>query len=234
MEDIALLTDADEDVEDKDNADKVSLMTVHAAKGLEFPYVYVVGLEENLFPSQMALNSRSDLEEERRLFYVAITRAEKKLTVSYSQSRYKYGNLFQCEPSRFLEEIDEDLLEKPQENKPAKKVNLTEDFPWGGGSSFKKKTSASTSPSKTPTPPAAKVIPANLKKINTNESGITQNVESIGDYVLGCKVEHDKFGTGEITKLEGISPNEKATIVFEEIGEKVLILRFAKLRIVGN
>jgi len=232
MEDIALLTDADEDVEDKDNADKVSLMTVHAAKGLEFPYVYVVGLEENLFPSQMALNSRSDLEEERRLFYVAITRAEKKLTVSYSQSRYKYGNLFQCEPSRFLEEIDEDLLEKPQENKPAKKVNLTEDFPWGGGSSFKKKTSASATPSKTPTPPAPKVIPANLKKINTKEAGITQNVESIGDYVLGCKVEHDKFGTGEITKLEGISPNEKATILFEEIGEKVLILRFAKLRIV--
>ena len=232
MEDIALLTDADEDVEDKDNADKVSLMTVHAAKGLEFPYVYVVGLEENLFPSQMALNSRSDLEEERRLFYVAITRAEKKLTVSYSQSRYKYGNLFQCEPSRFLDEIDEDLLEKPKENKPAKKVNLTEVFPWGGGSSFKKNTGASPHESKTPAPASPKVIPGNLKKINT--SGSTQNVESIGDYVLGCKVEHDKFGTGEITKLEGISPNEKATIVFEEIGEKVLILRFAKLRIVES
>ena len=229
MEDIALLTDADEDADDKDNADKVSLMTVHAAKGLEFPYVYVVGLEENLFPSQMALNSREDLEEERRLFYVAITRAEKKLTVSYSQSRYKYGNLFQCEPSRFLEEIDEELLDKPKENKPVKKANVTEDFPWGGGSTLRKSSGTAVVPPKS-TPP--QVIPSNLKKINTSSDSISQNVESIGDFVLGCRVEHEKFGQGEITKLEGSSPNEKATIQFENAGEKTLILRFAKLKIV--
>ena len=107
--DVALLTDADND--DPDDKNKVSLMTVHAAKGLEFQYVYVVGMEENLFPSQMALNTRSELEEERRLFYVAITRAEKKATLSFATSRYRWGQLVQCEMSRFIEEVDSKFLD---------------------------------------------------------------------------------------------------------------------------
>ncbi|MCE3260383.1 MAG: ATP-dependent helicase, partial [Bacteroidetes bacterium] len=117
MQEITLLTDADNDKQDEKNADKVSLMTVHAAKGLEFKYVYVVGLEENLFPSQLSLNSRSDLEEERRLFYVAVTRAEKQATLSFAATRYRFGNLIYCEPSRFIDEIDERYVDFPEEPK---------------------------------------------------------------------------------------------------------------------
>jgi DNA helicase-2/ATP-dependent DNA helicase PcrA len=115
MQDVALITDAD--TQDEDN-DKVTLMTIHAAKGLEFPYIYIVGLEENLFPSPQSLGSRSDLEEERRLFYVAITRAEKKLTISFAESRYRWGELNFCEPSRFIEEIDDKYIELPRRMAP--------------------------------------------------------------------------------------------------------------------
>jgi len=111
MQNVALLTDADKD---EDNNDKVSLMTIHAAKGLEFPYVFIVGLEENLFPSIHSINSRADLEEERRLFYVALTRAMNKVILSYAESRYQWGQFTISEPSRFLEEIDESLFEKPK------------------------------------------------------------------------------------------------------------------------
>uniref|UniRef100_UPI0024A9593A 3'-5' exonuclease n=1 Tax=Phaeodactylibacter xiamenensis TaxID=1524460 RepID=UPI0024A9593A len=122
LQDIALLTDADEKKDDDNN--KVSLMTIHAAKGLEYPYVYIVGLEENLFPSQLSLNSRSELEEERRLFYVALTRAEKEVNLSYAASRYRWGNLNYCEPSRFIEEIDQQFLEY---NEPQNKQDSEED-----------------------------------------------------------------------------------------------------------
>ena len=108
------MTDMDVDKDDKDNLDRVTLMTVHQAKGLEFPFIFVVGLEENLFPSIQSFNSRADLEEERRLFYVAITRARKKLTLSYAENRYKWGNLTTAEPSRFISEIPEDLIEMPK------------------------------------------------------------------------------------------------------------------------
>ena len=107
MQDVALITDQDND--DKDNFNKVTMMTIHAAKGLEFPYVYIVGLEENLFPSQLAVHSREELEEERRLFYVALTRAKKKIQLSYATSRWRWGQLTDCEPSRFLQEIDEEF-----------------------------------------------------------------------------------------------------------------------------
>ena len=107
MQDVALITDQDND--DKDNLNKVTMMTIHAAKGLEFPYVYIVGLEENLFPSQLAVHSREELEEERRLFYVALTRAEKKVQLSYATSRWRWGQLIDCEPSRFLQDINEDF-----------------------------------------------------------------------------------------------------------------------------
>ncbi len=111
MEDVSLLTDVDNDKDDENNNDKVSLMTIHSAKGLEFPYVYIVGLEENLFPSQMALNAREDLEEERRLFYVALTRAEKRATLSFAETRYRWGQLVSAEPSRFIEEIEDKFID---------------------------------------------------------------------------------------------------------------------------
>ena len=124
LEDIALLTDNDK--EDDDQGDHVSLMTIHQSKGLEYPYVYIVGLEENLFPSQMSMSSRADLEEERRLFYVALTRAEKRATLSYALSRYRWGNLIDCEPSRFLDEIDEAYLDLSFVNvKPTRRTGDT-------------------------------------------------------------------------------------------------------------
>ena len=126
--DVALLTDADSEKEEDKN--KITLMTIHAAKGLEFPYVYIVGMEENLFPSQMALNSRNELEEERRLFYVALTRAKKKATLSYAVSRYRWGNFTSCEPSRFIDEINDKYIEKTN-------------FSNESLSSFSKKTSGS-------------------------------------------------------------------------------------------
>src|ERR1700740_51336 len=134
MQDVALLTNDDKD--NNPDADSVSLMTIHSSKGLEFPQVYVVGLEENLFPSQMSLNSRSDLEEERRLFYVATTRAENKLTLSYAPSRFKCGSLINCEPSRFLDEIDAQYLELDFTARPQSSNNpffSDERKAWSGG-----------------------------------------------------------------------------------------------------
>lgn len=213
MQDIALLTDADN--EDKDGNDKVSLMTIHAAKGLEFPYIFLVGLEENLFPSFMSLNSRSDLEEERRLFYVAVTRAEERLFISYAETRFHHGSLNYCEPSRFIEEIVDDCLDYP------KKAS------WQG--QFKNKTIS------TPTPQIkASADTSKLKKINSNSSSAT-NTGSAGpeiSLVTGQMVEHERFGLGKVIQLEGNGPNKKAIVLFESVGQKQLLLKFAKLRII--
>lgn len=227
MEDIALLTDADEDVDEKDTNNKVSLMTIHAAKGLEFPYVFLVGMEENLFPSQMALQSRSDLEEERRLFYVAITRAEKKLTLSYAQSRYKFGQLISCEKSRFLDEINAEYLELPPEPKTIKKTGFFDENPWDSGFSpfakrqEKPKEIKHVSASK---PPSV----SGLKKATSLQGGNNRHQQLIA----GTKVLHEKFGKGTIVSIEGNYPDEKAVINFEGEGEKKLFVKFAKLTII--
>ncbi|MEM9053496.1 MAG: 3'-5' exonuclease, partial [Bacteroidota bacterium] len=229
--DVALLTDADQN-DDDDN--KVSLMTIHASKGLEFPYVYIVGLEENLFPSQLSLNERSELEEERRLFYVALTRAEKKVTLTYAMSRYRYGSLNYCEPSRFIKEIDTKYVDLPEveERRPAASFDET---PWGGfgsrggnsfsrGSNFKRK----AAPKKETT---GTTVPRNLKRVSQvpTTSGTTL---APGSVVVGTKVSHAKFGKGKVVNLEGESPNEKATVFFPSVGQKQLLLKFAKLEIV--
>ncbi|MES2838519.1 MAG: UvrD-helicase domain-containing protein [Bacteroidota bacterium] len=235
MQDIALLTDADED-DEKGEFNKVSLMTIHSAKGLEFPYVYIVGMEENLFPSQLSLNSRVDLEEERRLFYVALTRAEKKLTLSYALTRYRWGNLIHCEPSRFLEELDSDLVDAPET--PTKSIEFY-DSPASREFDFyeKKKPSSATAPKQqtfTPAPPRR-----NLVKLNTTTSisSTPTTGEFAGDDTSklqeGMNVEHQRFGTGVVTKIEGAAPNQKATVNFNGIGEKMLILKFAKLKILS-
>lgn len=223
MQDVALLTSDDKN-DDKD-ADTVSLMTIHSAKGLEFPQVFVVGLEENLFPSQMSLNSRSDLEEERRLFYVAVTRAERKLIISYATSRFKFGTLISCEPSRFLDEIDARFLELDFTAKPAPSANNPffddERNSWNkrSGDVFSKPKPAAT-PIKTT---------SMLAKAHVPTPGFAPSDTS--NLQVGMEVEHERFGFGKVINLEGNKPDIKATIFFKEIGQKQLLLKFAKLRI---
>ncbi len=231
MQDIALLTNDDNDK--GDNKDTVSLMTIHSSKGLEFPQVYIVGLEENLFPSQMALNSRADLEEERRLFYVAITRAEKKLHISYATSRFKFGSLINCEPSRFLDEIDPKYLELDF----VKKAPTGNPFFENERSQWQSKTTSSNNSgdhfSKPKPPVTGKVKTTSLlAKAHVPTVGFTPDDTS--NLQVGEEVEHERFGFGKVIQIEGTKPDIKATIFFKEIGQKQLLLKFAKLRIVKN
>ena len=238
MQEITLMTDKDTKDDDKNN-DKVSMMTIHAAKGLEFKYVYVVGLEENLFPSQLSLNSRSDLEEERRLFYVAITRAEKQATLSFATMRYRYGNVLYCEPSRFIDEIDSKFLDYP-EDEPA--IN-----PFGEKTFDKFRNDYSDSSNKgigfgnksrdlnpSQSGSALKFNPPVKKTISLN-SNFGKATSTPVDLALnkslqqGDFVSHEKFGRGQIVLLEGNWPETKATIQFEKEGSKNLLLKFARL-----
>lgn len=216
LEDVALATDLDKDDQD---TNKVALMTIHLAKGLEFPIVYIVGLEENLFPSAMNLNSRNDLEEERRLFYVALTRAEKEAYLSYALSRYRWGKLTDSEPSRFIDEINEeylDILTSINENKFRPLIRTkSNNEPSFNKLRFKKVT---------PKPKG------NFKKLldNSNKSNLFDN-----KLVVGNVVEHIRFGKGEVINIEGRGADVKAEIKFENGGLKKLLLRFAKLKIIG-
>lgn len=209
MQDIALMTDADD--EKDDNKNKVMLMTIHAAKGLEFPFVYIVGMEENLFPSNMSLTTRAEIEEERRLFYVALTRAEQKVTLSYAETRYRWGNMTANEPSRFLSEIDERFLEHSTRRVPAK----------DGG---------------TPQMQSAPVfLKKNMKKVDTSSQGSISDstyTTPIDQVQPGVEVIHERFGKGKVLAVEGIGPNIKATVFFNAYGQKQLLLKFAKLKIV--
>lgn len=229
MQEISLLTDADKDKEDEKNADRVSLMTVHAAKGLEFKYVYIVGLEENLFPSQLSINSRTELEEERRLFYVAVTRAEKQAVLSYATTRYRFGNLIYCEPSRFIEEIDDDFLEF-EESDAGPGFNDTvfdsfrRNYDHPSKNKFEKSTEKSTGNIKF-TPPQKK----NLKPLSRTSS-VSGDNSSNRLLQVNDEIKHEKFGKGVIISLEGAWPETKATILFENEGSKSLLLKFAKLQ----
>jgi DNA helicase-2/ATP-dependent DNA helicase PcrA len=212
MQDVALITDAD--VQDKDSGDKVSLMTIHAAKGLEFPYVYIVGLEENLFPSIQSLGSRADLEEERRLFYVALTRAEKKVHISYSESRYRWGNLTISEPSRFIDEINSNFIAFPQRANMQKMTNtgFTEQRP-------------------------VPIIRKNLKKIGNFQSGPPSSESGASSspielIIPGAEVEHARFGRGKVISVEGAGASRKAAVFFKNVGQKQLLLQYAKLKVV--
>ena len=209
MQDVALLTNQDN--EDEEDKDKVTLMTIHSAKGLEFPYVFVVGLEENLFPSIQSIATRSELEEERRLFYVAITRAEKHLTLSYAESRYRWGQFTITEPSRFLDEIDDSLIDRP------KKVSMG---PGSAGDLFGK-SSTTVTPKR------------NLKSMSSTTTDSSFEASDTGGLQTGMKVEHPKFGKGKVMVVEGNGSNKKATVFFNGVGQKSLLLRFAKLKIIG-
>lgn len=223
MQDIALMTDADKKVETEEDKNKVVLMTIHASKGLEFPYVYIVGLEENLFPSQMALTDRVDLEEERRLFYVALTRAEKRVTLTYSTTRYRWGNLIYAEPSRFIEELNSKYLEMPADN--GRNMFADEEY------TAKPKLNTGK-PKETYT--QRPVIGKKLVKINSAAKNTSDfDTESLRNLQVGMQVGHDRFGIGKVISMDGTFPNNKATVFFEGVGQKQLLIKFAKLNILN-
>jgi len=234
LEDVALATDIDGD---KGDPDHVALMTIHLAKGLEFPTVFVVGLEEDLFPSAMSMNTRSELEEERRLFYVALTRAEKQAYLTYALSRYRWGKLIDSEPSRFIEEIDEQYLDivTPIEERRFNPMLSAEIFGDVEPNKIRYK------PAKQPVfkkgnntkkePEKFKVTtPKNLKPV-AKTNGNTNLFDS--KLVVGNIVKHIRFGTGEVMKIEGAGADIKAEINFQHGGAKKLLLRFAKLEVIG-
>lgn len=203
LQEISLMTDQDKE-EDK-NDEFISLMTIHMAKGLEFPVVFIVGVEEDLFPSQMMISSREDLEEERRLFYVAITRAMKKLYLTYSSTRYRYGMLKDCEKSRFIKEISPAYLDFDNFNTNRSLV-----------SNVLKEKRRNLSP---------------VKKLTTSKSSSFKSSD-IDDLIEGAKVRHQVFGLGTIEKIDNNSNQKKAIVNFKNVGEKTLLLNFAKLKII--
>ncbi|MFV0231331.1 UvrD-helicase domain-containing protein [Empedobacter falsenii] len=232
LENIALATDADNE-EDDDN--KVNLMTVHLAKGLEFPVVFIAGLEENLFPSMMSVNTRAELEEERRLFYVALTRAEKVAYMTYSVSRFRWGKIIDCEPSRFLEEIDDRFLEWKNlhisaraSNNSGLSADLFGDEPTPQPYQQREKSVARQNP-------RARVEPAqprtNFKPVNQTKSSGTSPANAQG-LQIGQVVVHDRFGRGVVKDLQGEPSDMKAIIHFDNAGEKKLLLNFAKLKVI--
>ena len=232
LEDVALATDFDSK---KDN-DKpsVSLMTIHQSKGLEYKYIYIVGLEENLFPSAMSMNTRSELEEERRLFYVALTRAEKVAYLTYAQTRYRWGKLIDSEPSRFLEEIDEQFLNYLTPKVPEPSINrfvdksLFDDAPKG--IRFQKPIQRKKKERELLKKKEIE-IPKNLKKVTPSSSTKTNLFDD--NVTVGNIVEHNRFGRGKVLALEGKGPNKKAEIQFGTVGKKKLLLQFAKLKVLG-
>ena len=232
LEDVALATDMDKDVGDDD---RVALMTIHLAKGLEFPYVYIVGMEEDLFPSAMSMNTRSELEEERRLFYVALTRAEKQAYLTYTQNRYRWGKLIDAEPSRFLEEIDEQYVENlTPVNDGYRYKSMLNDNIWGevDKSKLRQVKPSNGTPPKVNKPNENQL--RKLRKIKPNLAEPSKNTTQIDPNLTeGVKVNHTRFGKGKVLKIEGIGMDKKAEIQFDSGDVKKLLLRFAKLEVLN-
>jgi len=224
LQQITLLTDADDD---KGESDVVKLMTIHAAKGLEFPVVFVGGLEETLFPNAMAINTREELEEERRLFYVAITRAKTKLWLTYSNNRYRFGNLTQNEPSRFIDELPAERLDR---SFAGGNMRNNQTNHWNV---FDKPKYPSYSPKREPQPEKqAYLVSPPVVKIKEHVPSPDFAPSDTSNLQAGQKIEHQKFGFGEVIKMEGAAHNPVATVKFEYNGEKKIMLNYAKLRIV--
>ncbi|MEN8898821.1 MAG: UvrD-helicase domain-containing protein [Nonlabens sp.] len=232
LEDVALATDLDNDTGDDD---RVSLMTIHLSKGLEFPYLYIVGMEEDLFPSGMSMNTREDLEEERRLFYVALTRAEHQAYLTYTLSRYRWGKLVDAEPSRFITEIDDQYLEytTPPDNYRYKPL-LDSDL-WDEPDKSKLR---QTKPKNGTPPSVSQPNEEQIRKlrkmrpVNSAASKSSAPAGFDGDLQKGMIVEHARFGRGIVENLEGVGGEKKAEINFQVGGLKKLLLRFAKLEVV--
>lgn len=225
LENVSLLTDTDNEKDEDRN--KVSIMTVHAAKGLEFKYVYIAGAEEELFPSHMTMQSPKDLEEERRLFYVAVTRAMNQVTITYAKSRYKWGTPTECSPSRFIAEIEEEYVNWPDDPRKKQRIFDNEEVlfqrktPLEGKPKFNKKQGVSQRP-----------VHFQMKTKLSDSSFVPDTPEKI---IQGMDVEHQRFGRGKVIHIEGEMPNRKATVYFQQIQqEKQLLLKFAKLRILKN
>jgi DNA helicase-2/ATP-dependent DNA helicase PcrA len=224
LENVALLTDQDKD--NPDDKNRVTLMTIHAAKGLEFPHVYIVGMEEELFPSGMSVHTQKDLEEERRLFYVAITRAEQRVTLSYCKSRYKYGTPVNTSASRFINEIEPQFIKtkalftKKSFDQDADDSSHEVSFK-NRGSAFKK-----------PIRPGMNLA-ANRKLKQINQTSDDNFAPDASDEIKsGMNVEHQQFGAGRIVQIDGDGNIKKAVVFFPKFGEKKLLLRFARLRII--
>ncbi len=220
LQQITLLTDADKN--DPEAQDAVKLMTIHAAKGLEFPCVFNVGLEENLFPSSMSLYDRADLEEERRLFYVAITRAKERLWITYANSRYRFGSLVQNEPSRFIEEVPEDHLDRSFTGSAHRATGSVSAFGNVMNGSFDKV-------------PSLKKLADKLQQQRPadHKPAADFRADNAQEMTIGMEVEHQKFGFGKIISLEGGAANRIAAIEFGNgHGQKKIMLNYAKLRIV--
>jgi DNA helicase-2/ATP-dependent DNA helicase PcrA len=237
LQQITLLTDAD----DKDeNADTVKMMTIHAAKGLEFSCVFAVGLEEMLFPNAMSINTREELEEERRLFYVVITRAKQRLWVSYANTRYKFGQVVQNEPSRFISELPEEHIDRSyagggfrnQSGMPSASDRMRG---WGNNSSSGSfdRGGFFGEPKKTNERPGYLPVQPVVPKPVAHQPSADFKASDTSELKAGQKVEHQKFGFGEVLKMEGAAHNPIATIKFDLNGEKKIMLNYAKLRIVG-
>ncbi len=229
LQQITLLTDADDD---KGERDVVKLMTIHAAKGLEFPVVFVGGLEETLFPNAMSINTREELEEERRLFYVAVTRAKQKLWLTYANTRYRFGNLTQNDPSRFIDELPEERLDRSFAggNMRNNQTNLWNPFEktknyFGKQQTTSQPAQAIQKPSYITTPTTIRI-----KEHIPSPDFAPSDTSALKE---GQKIEHQKFGFGEVIKMEGAAHNPVATVKFEHNGEKKIMLNYAKLRIVG-
>ncbi|TCO10447.1 ATP-dependent helicase [Natronoflexus pectinivorans] len=229
LEEVSLLTDQDN--ESEVDVAKVTLMTIHSAKGLEFPYVYIVGVEEGLFPSQMSAMAENDLEEERRLFYVAVTRAEKLVTLSFARNRFKYGESTFASPSRFLREMDAEYISEDSQQvtgtlkssasferrEPRKKY----DFSGSSTSRFNSRGKFSKIGSE-----------KSSESVMQNDAG-TSGLGAVTRVQVGVVVEHERFGTGKVIGLEGVAPNIKAIVEFKNAGKKQLLLKFAKLKILN-
>jgi DNA helicase-2/ATP-dependent DNA helicase PcrA len=215
IQNVSLLTNADN--EDEEDINKITIMTMHSAKGLEFKNVYLAGIEEGVFPSKMSMNSDKELEEERRLFYVALTRAEEKAILSYANNRYKWGVSNKSHPSRFIYDIDPEYMIFPEYESGNDGESEPEDL------KMNKSFSAGMNPETN----------RNLKKVGKRPKGTQPQSEYKGDLQVGMKVEHDRFGKGKILNIEGGPPNTKATIFFNDHGQKQLLLKYAKLKIIS-
>jgi ATP-dependent DNA helicase pcrA len=227
LENIALSTDTEK--KDEEDGDRVSLMTIHLSKGLEFPVVHLVGLEENLFPSIMSSNTRDELEEERRLFYVALTRAEKQIFLSYATFRYQWGKNTSCEPSRFIIEVDSHYLDFLNPNIERKVINRS-----GLKSNIFDETPSTPNTFRRLEPKKKIIRPINTTQneeiVSISNAKITNGNGNIQEIQVGDKVRHDRFGVGEVILIDGTDPeNIKAKIDFANEGKKNLILKFAKL-----
>lgn len=235
LQQISLLTDSDQKDE---SADTIKMMTIHAAKGLEFSCVFAVGLEEMLFPNAMSINSREELEEERRLFYVVITRAKQRLWITYANTRYKFGQVVQNEPSRFINELPEEAIDKSfagggfrNQTGPSASDRMRG---WGGqGAASTGQKTYYTETKKQPEKPGYLPINPSPNKPIVHQPSADFVPSDTTDLKAGQRVEHQKFGFGEVLKMEGASHNPIATIKFELNGEKKIMLNYAKLRIIS-